>query len=94
MKLELTNLAKEELVRLHKIQDELIESDIDLYFDFSSYDQLLFDLELFVEEAYVENNFDDVNKFATEISDSEGSDVEFVLERLNKAKQLNLITIA
>ena len=52
MKLELTSLAKEELVRLHKIQYELIESDIDLYFDFSSYDQLLFDLELFVEEAY------------------------------------------
>jgi len=94
MKLELTSLAKEELVRLHKIQDELIESDIDLYFDFSSYDQLLFDLELFVEEAYVENKFDDINRFAIEISDSEGSDVEFVLERLNKAKQLNLITIA
>jgi hypothetical protein len=93
MKLELTNLAKEELVRLHKIQDELIESDIDLYYDFSSYDQLLFDMQMFVEGAYVENMFERIEDFAIEISDSEGSDVEFVLERLNKAKQLNLITI-
>lgn len=93
MKLELTDLAKNELKNLLKIQEELHESDIDLYYDFSSYDQLLFDMQMFVDGNYVDNEFDDLNIFVSDISGSEGSEEQNVLERINKAIQLNLIEI-
>ncbi len=94
MKLKLTKLAKQDLKKLNKIQDEVLESDIDVYFDFSSYDQLLFDMQMFVEGAYVENKFKSIEQFASDISESEGSDVENVLERLNKAIKFELVTIS
>jgi hypothetical protein len=93
MKIELTALATNEIENLLKIQNELMESDIDLYFDFSSYDQLLFDMQMFADGDYVENEFESLSQFASDISDSEGSDVEHVLEKLNKAISLKLITI-
>jgi hypothetical protein len=92
-KLVLTKLAKKEFKNLLKIQDQLEDSDIDLYYDFSSYDRLLFDMEMFVEEAYVENAFEKIEDFALEISESEGSEYINVLERINKAIELNLIEI-
>ena len=58
MKIELTSLAKTELSNLVKIQNvlEQSESDIDLYFGFSSYDQLLFDMQMLEDGDYVEND--------------------------------------
>ena len=92
-KLVLTKLAEKELMNLLKIQNQLANSDIDLYYDFSSYDQLLFDMQMFVEEAYVENIFERIEDFAIEISYSEGSEYNNVLERINKALELNLVEI-
>jgi hypothetical protein len=92
-KLVLTKLAENELMNLNKIQNVLANSDIDLYYDFSSYDQLLFDMQMFVEEAYVENIFERIEDFAIEISLSEGSEYNNVLERINKALELNLVEI-
>ena len=92
-KLVLTTLAKNELKNLVKIQDQLEDSDIDLYYDFSSYDQLLFDMQMFADGAYVENMFERIEDFAIEISLSEGSEYNNVLERINKAIELNLVEI-
>lgn len=92
-KLVLTTLAKNEFENLLKIQTQLEDTDIDLYYDFSSYDQLLFDMQMFVEEVYVENAFERIEDFAIEISLSEGSEYNNVLERINKAIELNLIEI-
>ena len=91
--LVLTALAENELKNLLKIQLQIEDSDIDLYYDFSSYDQLLFDMQMFVEEAYVENAFERIEDFAIEISLSEGSEYNNVLERINKAIELNLVEI-
>lgn len=95
MRIELTPLAKTELNKLVKIQNELeqSESDIDLYFGFSSYDQLLFDMQMLEDGSYVENKFDDLNTFASNVSEGEGTNVEFVLGKINKAIELNLITL-
>ena len=93
MKLELTDLAKNELNNLLKIQDQLEDSDIDLYYDFSSYDQMLFDMQMFVDGDYVENDFDSIEQFIKDISESEGSEIEHVSERINKAIDLNLVVI-
>jgi hypothetical protein len=93
MKLELTDLAKNELNNLLKIQDQLEDSDIDLYYDFSSYDQMLFDMQMFVDGGYVENDFDSIEQFIKDISESEGSEIEHVSERINKAIDLNLVVI-
>jgi hypothetical protein len=93
MKLELTDLAKNELNNLLKIQDQLEDSDIDLYYDFSSYDQMLFDMQMFVNGDYVENDFDSIEQFIKDISESEGSEIEHVSERINKAIDLNLVVI-
>ena len=92
-KLVLTTLAKNELKNLVKIQNQLENSDIDLYYDFSSYDQLLFDMKMFADGAYVENAFERIEDFALEISESEGSEYTNVLERINKAIELNLVEI-
>jgi len=92
-KLVLTKLAENELMNLNKIQNVLANSDIDLYYDFSSYDQLLFDMQMFVEGAYVENMFERIEDFAIEISLSEGSEYNNILERINKAIELNLVEI-
>jgi len=92
-KLVLTKLAEKEFNNLLKIHNQLEDSDIDLYYDFSSYDQLLFDMQMFVEGAYVENMFERIEDFAIEISYSEGSEYNNVLERINKALELNLIEI-
>jgi len=92
-KLVLTKLAEKELMNLNKIQNVLEDSDIDLYYYFSSYDQLLFDMQMFVEEAYVENMFERIEDFSIEISYSEGSEYNNVLERINKALELNLVEI-
>jgi hypothetical protein len=93
MKLELTDLAKNELNNLLKIQDQLEDSDIDLYYDFSSYDQMLFDMQMFINGDYVENDFDSIEQFIKDISESEGSEIEHVSERINKAIDLNLVVI-
>jgi hypothetical protein len=93
MKLELTDLAKDEFNNLLKIQNELLDSDIDLYYDFSSYDQLLFDMQMFADGGYVENNFDSIEQFAKDISESEGSEISRVLKRIDKAILLDLIII-
>jgi hypothetical protein len=93
MKLELTDLAKNELNNLLKIQDQLEDSDIDLYYDFSSYDQMLFDMQMFVDGGYVENDFDSIEQFIKDISESEGSEIEHVSERISKAINLNLVVI-
>ena len=92
-KLVLTTLAEKEFNNLSKIHDQLEDSDIDLYYDFSSYDRLLFDMQMFVEGAYVENAFERIEDFAIEISLSEGSEYNNVLERINKAVELNLVEI-
>lgn len=96
MKIKLTEKAKNELINLLNIQNELIESDsdIDLYFGFSSYDQLLFDVEMFIRDFYVTNEFETLEEFAIEISESEGSPNEHVLERLNKAILFELIEVS
>jgi hypothetical protein len=91
--LVLTALAENELENLLKIQLQIEDSDIDLYYDFSSYDQLLFDMQMFVDGDYIDNEFEDLDVFANDISESEGSEKENVLERINKAIQLNLIEI-
>jgi hypothetical protein len=91
--LVLTALAENELKNLLKIQLQIEDSDIDLYYDFSSYDQLLFDIQMFVDGDYIDNEFEDLDAFANDISESEGSEKENVLERINKAIQLNLIEI-
>jgi hypothetical protein len=91
--LVLTALAENELKNLLKIQLQIEDSDIDLYYDFSSYDQLLFDMQMFVDGDYIDNEFEDLDVFANDISESEGSEKENVLERINKAIQLNLIEI-
>ena len=95
MKIKLTNRAKIELNNLIKIQKELMESDsnLDLYLDFSSYDQLLFDVGMFIEDFYVANEFETLEEFAIEISESEGSNSGYVLERLNKAILFELIEV-
>ena len=95
MKIKLTNRAKIELNNLIKIQNELMESDsnLDLYLDFSSYDQLLFDVGMFIEDFYVVNEFETLEEFAIEISESEGSNSGYVLERLNKAILFELIEV-
>jgi hypothetical protein len=95
MKIKLTNRAKIELNNLIKIQKELMESDsnLDLYLDFSSYDQLLFDVGMFIEDFYVTNEFETLEEFAIEISESEGSYSKYVLERLNKAILFELIEV-
>jgi hypothetical protein len=93
MKIKMTSFAKNEFNNLLKIQEELHESDIDLYFDFSSYDQLLFDMAMYENGDYVDNEFEDLNIFANDISDSEGSKVEDVLNKINKAIMLNLIVV-
>jgi len=95
MKIKLTNRAKLELNNLIKIQKELMESDsnLDLYLDFSSYDQLLFDVGMFIEDFYVANEFETLEEFAIEISESEGSNSGYVLERLNKAILFELIEV-
>ena len=92
-KLVLTTLAENELKNLVKIHDQLEDSDIDLYYDFSSYDRLLFDMQMFADGAYVENAFERIEDFAIEISLSEGSEYNNVLERINKAIELNLVEI-
>jgi hypothetical protein len=92
-KLVLTKLAKKEFNNLLKIQNQLEDSDIDIYYDFSSYDRLLFDMQMFVEGAYVENMFERIEDFAIEISYSEGSEYNNVLKRINKALELNLVEI-
>jgi len=95
MKIKLTEKAKIELNNLIKIQKELMESDsnLDLYLDFSSYDQLLFDVGMFIEDFYVANEFETLEEFAIEISESEGSNSGYVLERLNKAILFELIEV-
>ena len=95
MKIKLTEKAKIELKNLIKIQNELMESDsnLDLYLDFSSYDQLLFDVGMFIEDFYVANEFETLEEFAIEISESEGSNSGYVLERLNKAILFELIEV-
>jgi hypothetical protein len=95
MKIKLTNRAKIELNNLIKIQNELMKSDsnLDLYLDFSSYDQLLFDVGMFIEDFYVANEFETLEEFAIEISESEGSNSGYVLERLNKAILFELIEV-
>lgn len=92
-KLILTTLAEKEFNNLSKIHDQLEDSDIDLYYDFSSYDRLLFDMQMFADGAYVENMFERIEDFAIEISLSEGSEYNNVLERINKAIELNLVEI-
>lgn len=99
-KLVLTKLSEKEFMNLTKIQNVLEEmetlgyiSDIDLYYDFSSYDQLLFDMQMFVEGAYTENVFERIEDFAIEISYSEGSEYKDVLERINKAIELGMVEI-
>jgi hypothetical protein len=95
MKIKATNRAKIELKNLIKIQNELMESNsnLDLYLDFSSYDQLLFDVGMFIEDFYVANEFETLEEFAIEISESEGSNSGYVLERLNKAILFELIEV-
>jgi hypothetical protein len=95
MKIKLTEKAKIELKNLIKIQNELMESDsnLDLYLDFSSYDQLLFDVGMFIEDFYVAKEFETLEEFAIEISESEGSNSGYVLERLNKAILFELIEV-
>lgn len=95
MKIKLTNRAKIELNNLIKIQIDLMKSDsnLDLYLDFSSYDQLLFDVGMFIEDFYVANEFETLEEFAIEISESEGSNSGYVLERLNKAILFELIEV-
>jgi hypothetical protein len=95
MKIKATNRAKIELNNLIKIQNELMKSDsnLDLYLDFSSYDQLLFDVGMFIEDFYVANEFETLEEFAIEISESEGSNSGYVLERLNKAILFELIEV-
>ena len=95
MKIKLTEKAKIELNNLLNIQNELMvyDSDIDLYFGFSSYDQLLFDVQMFVEDFYVTNEFETLEEFAIEISESEGTPNEHVLKKLNKAILFELIEI-
>ena len=96
MKIKLTEKAKNELINLLNIQNELMESDsdIDLYFGFSSYDQLLFDVQMFIMDFYVTNEFETLEEFAIEISESEGSYSKYVLERLNKAILFELIEVS
>ena len=96
MKIKLTEKAKIELINLLNIQNELMESDsdIDLYFGFSSYDQLLFDVQMFIMDFYVTNEFETLEEFAIEISESEGSNSGYVLERLNKAILFELIEVS
>jgi hypothetical protein len=50
-------------------------------------------MQMFVEGAYVENMFERIEDFAIEISYSEGSEYNNVLERINKALELNLVEI-
>ena len=94
MKIELTALAKKELAGLSIIQEELSESNISLYNNFTSYDQLLFDLEMFLS-IVGERDIQSLEEFVLIISEREGEecDIESVLKRLNKATLLELITI-
>jgi hypothetical protein len=48
---------------------------------------------MFIEDFYVTNEFETLEEFAIEISESEGSYSKYVLERLNKAILFELIEV-
>jgi len=59
----------------------------------SEEDILIRDAALFVDEAYVDNNFRTLSDFAREASGSEGSTFESCLRRLNEMIKRNILEI-
>jgi len=94
MKIKLTKKAKTELKRINSI-DEESEQFVE-YHDMSETDQLIIDAELYETSAYIDNKFDDLDKWCQETAESEyesfGGDV--VRVKIDKMIELKLITIS
>jgi hypothetical protein len=95
MKLKLTESAELEL----KVINKRIEEDEEAYDSLNEHELLVVDAELYVEDGYVENEFDDLDKWCREVGLGE-YDPKYLVkhpnvvkDKVNKMIDKGLITI-
>lgn len=101
MKIILTKQAKKDLKTINKLVEFLetpeyysdIAPDFNPYDTLTSYDMLVADMGMYVNEAYAKNKFDSVEQFAKEVTEGEGIKITKIMEKINKAILLEIITI-
>ena len=78
MRLELTKIAKKEL----KVINKKINNDDNAYDNLTERELLLTDAELYVEGAYEDNEFDNLEDWCKDVQESE-YDPEYLIEKPN-----------
>jgi hypothetical protein len=94
MKIKLTEYCSKELERINN----MIDDDFD-YEEMSDLDILIADAGMYANDAYIENNFDDLNEWCIKVSPEEyeqsylDSHPNVVLNKVNRMLELDLIEI-
>ena len=82
MKFEFLKEAELELINNRFANEDSIDFD---NWDLMTDEEILIcDAEIFVNEAYCDNEFNSIEEFAENVSEEEGDTVESVLERVNE----------
>ena len=82
MKFEFLKEAELELINNRFANEDSIDFD---NWDLMTDEEILIcDAEMFVNEAYCDNEFNSIEEFAENVSEEEGDTVESVLERVNE----------
>jgi len=95
MKLQLTESAELEL----KVINKRIEEDDEAYDSLNEHELLVVDAELYVEDGYIENEFDDLDEWCREVGLGEydpkylAKHPNVVKDKVNKMIDKGLITI-
>jgi hypothetical protein len=91
MKIILTSTAQNELNRINSL---ILNEELD-YHDMSEAEQLLADAGMYIDEAYTENNFTNLDEWCSETAcgEYETEDGDLVKQKINKMLELNIIQI-
>ena len=100
--IKFTKQGKADLKKLNKFSmiwdtpeyftDEAPE-DIHPYSDLSNYDKLVFDMGMYIDEAYCVNEFETIEEFAKNASEGEGCSVKEIIEKIEKSIKYEIIEI-
>lgn len=87
-KLQLTPKAEQQI----EVLNELVTNDVE-YDEFSPEQKLAADAGMYANEAYVENEFEDMDDFISGVSDGEGIPKEAVNNKITAMIEQDLIVI-
>ncbi len=99
MKIVLTENTQKELERLNNLYGNEKSPEYDNWDKMSELETLIVDAEMYADEAYIENNLDDLDKWCEDVGPIEykqsylDEHPNVVREKIDKMLQLNLIEI-